>query len=46
MITFGMQSNNVVVNARSTSRVGVGDVGANANRLRAFFALMDMPLAL
>ena len=43
VITFGTQSNNVVVNARSTSRVGVGDVGANANRLRAFLALMDMP---
>ena len=43
VITFGTQSNNVVMNARSTSRVGVGDVGANANRLRAFFALMDMP---
>ncbi len=26
MITFGTQSNKVVVNARSTSRVGVGDV--------------------
>jgi hypothetical protein len=41
VITFGTQSNNVVVNARSTSRVGVGDVGANAARLRRFFALLD-----
>jgi hypothetical protein len=41
VITFGTRSNDVVVNARSTSRVGVGDVGANATRLRRFFALLD-----
>lgn len=41
VITFGTLSNKVEVNARSTSRVGIGDVGANANRLRAFFALLD-----
>lgn len=29
-----------IVNARSVSRVGTGDVGANAIRLREFFALM------
>lgn len=29
-----------VVDARSVSRVGTGDVGANAKRLRAFFALL------
>lgn len=41
VITFGTRSNQVVVNARSTSRVGIGDFGTNANRLRAFFALLD-----
>ena len=46
VITFGTQSNRVVVNARSTSRVGVGDVGANAIRLRKFFALLDSPQTL
>lgn len=30
-----------IVDARSTSRVGRGDVGANANRLRAFFDMLD-----
>jgi uncharacterized protein (DUF1499 family) len=29
-----------VVDARSLSRVGGGDIGTNAKRLRAFFALL------
>jgi uncharacterized protein (DUF1499 family) len=30
-----------VIDARSLSRVGLGDVGANAKRLRAFFAMLQ-----
>lgn len=34
----------MLVNARSVSRVGVGDVGTNAKRLRDFFTKMDAML--
>lgn len=40
VIDIQQQGSETVVNARSLSRVGVGDVGANALRLRAFFALL------
>lgn len=41
VITFAETNGATVVNARSLSRVGVGDVGANALRLRRFFELMQ-----
>lgn len=37
VITFAESNGQTQVNARSVSRVGVGDVGANAIRLRKFF---------
>ncbi|NQV71337.1 MAG: DUF1499 domain-containing protein [Pseudohongiella sp.] len=40
VIKIEQQGNQSIVNARSVSRVGTGDVGANAIRLRAFFALL------
>ncbi|MSR12534.1 MAG: DUF1499 domain-containing protein [Gammaproteobacteria bacterium] len=40
VITFAETTGQTLVNARSVSRVGVGDVGANALRLRKFFALL------
>jgi uncharacterized protein (DUF1499 family) len=40
VIIIEAQGNQTLVNARSVSRVGTGDVGANAIRLRAFFALL------
>jgi len=40
VIKLHSEGNQTVVNARSLSRVGVGDLGANANRLRAFFELL------
>jgi len=40
VITLGTENGQTVVNARSVSRVGVGDVGANALRLRKFFELL------
>ena len=41
VITIIEEGGETIVNARSVSRVGRGDVGANAKRLRAFFALLD-----
>ena len=41
VVTIADSAGQTVVNARSLSRVGVGDVGANALRLREFFALLD-----
>lgn len=40
VIKIEWDGNQSIVNARSVSRVGTGDVGANAIRLRAFFALL------
>ena len=40
VIIIERQGAETIVNARSLSRVGGGDVGANAIRLRAFFALL------
>ena len=40
VITLANVGGETLVNARSVSRVGVGDVGANALRLRAFFELL------
>lgn len=40
VITFAERDGQTLVNARSVSRVGVGDVGANAIRLRKFFELL------
>lgn len=40
VIRIERDGNQSVVNARSVSRVGTGDVGANAIRLREFFALL------
>lgn len=40
VIKIESDGNQSIVNARSVSRVGTGDVGANAIRLRAFFALL------
>ena len=41
VISIQPDGNQTLVNARSVSRVGTGDVGANAKRLRAFFALLQ-----
>ncbi|PCH61556.1 MAG: hypothetical protein COC19_04555 [SAR86 cluster bacterium] len=41
VIKIHREGDQTVVNARSLSRVGRGDVGANAIRLRAFFELME-----
>ncbi|PCJ23320.1 MAG: hypothetical protein COA96_12175 [SAR86 cluster bacterium] len=40
VIIIETEGNQTLVNARSVSRVGTGDVGANAIRLRAFFELL------
>lgn len=40
VITFTESNGQTLVNARSLSRVGVGDVGANALRLRRFFEIL------
>ena len=40
VIIIEAEDNQTLVNARSVSRVGTGDVGANAIRLRAFFELL------
>lgn len=40
VITFANDNGQTLVNARSLSRVGVSDVGANALRLRKFFELL------
>jgi len=40
VIYITRQGNETVLNARSLSRVGVGDVGKNTARLREFFALL------
>lgn len=40
VIVLTEEGNETVVNARSVSRVGTGDVGANAIRLREFFELL------
>jgi len=40
VIQFAQEGSQTLVNARSLSRVGTGDVGANALRLRAFFELL------
>lgn len=40
VITFTETNGQTLVNARSVSRVGTGDVGANAIRLRKFFELL------
>lgn len=40
VIKIEQQAGQSIVNARSVSRVGTGDVGANAIRLREFFALL------
>jgi|Marorgknorr_s2lv_3_1036020.scaffolds.fasta_scaffold00014_59 uncharacterized protein (DUF1499 family) len=40
VIIIAAAGNQTLVNARSVSRVGTGDVGANAIRLRAFFGLL------
>ena len=40
VITFAESNGQTLVNARSVSRVGVGDVGANALRLRNFFEIL------
>ena len=41
VITIEQQGSDTVVDARSVSRVGTGDVGANAIRLRKLFALLE-----
>ncbi|MDP6652904.1 MAG: DUF1499 domain-containing protein [Gammaproteobacteria bacterium] len=40
VIHISLDGNEQVLNARSLSRVGIGDVGKNAARLREFFALL------
>jgi uncharacterized protein (DUF1499 family) len=40
VIYITREGNETVLNARSLSRVGIGDVGKNAARLREFFALL------
>ena len=40
VIIIAAQGNQTLVNARSVSRVGTGDVGANAIRLRAFCVML------
>jgi len=40
VVTFANDNGQTLVNARSLSRVGVGDVGANALRLRKFFEIL------
>lgn len=40
VITFAEAEGQTLVNARSVSRVGTGDVGANALRLREFFTIL------
>jgi uncharacterized protein (DUF1499 family) len=40
VIDIRQEGRQTLVDARSLSRVGGGDVGANALRLRAFFALL------
>jgi len=40
IIKITTEGTDTIVNARSVSRVGGGDVGTNAKRLRAFFALL------
>jgi len=40
VITISREGNQTVLNARSLSRVGIGDVGKNAARLREFFTLL------
>ena len=39
------ESGGAVVDGRSVSRVGVGDLGANANRMRAFLTRLQAALA-
>ena len=39
------ESGGAVVDVRSVSRVGVGDLGANANRIRAFLMRLQAALA-
>ncbi len=39
------ESGGALVDVRSVSRVGVGDLGANANRIRAFLARLQAALA-
>ena len=41
VIKIEQQGSDTVVDARSVSRVGTGDVGANAIRLRKMFALLE-----
>lgn len=41
VIKIEQRGNGSMVDARSVSRVGTGDVGANAIRLRRFFTLLD-----
>jgi uncharacterized protein (DUF1499 family) len=41
IIKITREGSETIVNARSLSRVGGGDVGTNARRLRQFFALLD-----
>lgn len=41
VIKIDQQGSDTVVDARSVSRVGTGDVGANAIRLRKLFALLE-----
>ena len=41
VIKIDQQGSDTLVDARSVSRVGVGDVGANAIRLRKMFALLE-----
>ena len=41
VITIEQQGSDTVVDARSVSRVGTGDVGANAIRLRKMFTLLE-----
>jgi uncharacterized protein (DUF1499 family) len=40
VIYITREGSETVLNARSLSRVGISDVGKNAERLRAFFALL------
>jgi uncharacterized protein (DUF1499 family) len=44
VIKVSTEGEQTVVNARSLSRVGVGDVGKNAARLREFFRLLEAQL--
>jgi len=41
VIKMDQQGSDTVVDVRSVSRVGTGDVGANAIRMRKFFALLE-----